>query len=80
MEVFFQCLPACGVGGLEGGDVDGEGIVDGEVLDEGGVDTLDILVAQEFGTAFLRRQLPGEEEPAPMLTLDSGTGESNPRP
>ena len=35
IEVFLQCLPACGVGGLEGGNVEGEGVVDPEALDMG---------------------------------------------
>ena len=44
LEVFFQCLPACGVGGLEGGDVDGEGVVDGVVAQVAGLYPWGVLV------------------------------------
>ena len=61
IEIFLQYFPTEGVGSLEKGDVDSKGVIDGEVFDERGLDTLDILVAQVLTAAFLQRQLAREK-------------------
>ena len=62
VEICLQGLPAEGVGGLKEDDVEGEGVIDGEVLDEGGFDAGGVLVAEVFGASLLQGQLAGASE------------------
>lgn len=52
-ELFAEAYP-CGVGGgMEGGDIDKGGVVDGEVFEVGYGDVFVVFVAEENGVALL---------------------------
>lgn len=71
VKFFLQGLPSGGVGGLQQGDVDAEGVVDREAFDERGTDMLGVLiVAIQF--TYLAG---GEEARPPPDDGDGGDGQ-----
>jgi hypothetical protein len=54
VKSLYQILPSCGVCGMEEGDIDGKGVVDREVLDEGGIDAGHGSVSFVYFAALLK--------------------------
>ena len=68
-EVMFQQGPASGVLGFEEGDIDENGVVDAEVLDEGGVDAIRIFVM-----CVKVADLVGGEDVSPLKYAEENEG------
>lgn len=68
-EILFENVPPCRIDGFQKGDIDEDGVVDAEVLDEGGVDAIRIFIAGVY-----LADLVGGEDVSPLEDTEEDEG------